>query len=116
MEQCDVFCLPSVRESGGSVVLEAMAAGKPVVVADHGGPAETVSNDVGFRVPATDPDELVRGIRRALQLLHRREEVRQRMGRAARKHVESRYTWSAKAGAAVALYEELMASPRRRAA
>lgn len=35
--QADVFCFPSIRESGGTVVLEAMACGLPCIIANNGG-------------------------------------------------------------------------------
>ncbi len=47
----DVVCVPSRNEPFGIVVLEAWAAGKPVVVTRNGGPAETVThNREGFVV------------------------------------------------------------------
>lgn len=113
MASCDVFCLASVRESGGAVVLEAMAAGKPVIVADHGGPAETVTGDTGFRVPATGADALTRGVAGAIRVLEADEALRSRMGRAAREHVASGYTWSAKAGVALAAYDSAIRARRR---
>jgi glycosyltransferase involved in cell wall biosynthesis len=45
----DVVCVPSRNEPFGIVVLEAWAAGKPVVVTRNGGPAEVVAhNQEGF--------------------------------------------------------------------
>lgn len=104
MESCDVFCLASVRESGGAAVLEAMAAGKPVVVADHGGPAETVTHEVGVRVAATGAAALTDGVAAALRRFVSDEALRSAMGRAARAHVETEYTWAAKADVAIAAY------------
>jgi len=116
MAACDVLVLPSVRESGGAVVLEAMACAKPVIVADWGGPAETVTGDVGVRVPARSPEGLTRGTASALALYAGDEALRERAGRAARAHVERSYTWAAKADAACAVYEDVIAgAPRARA-
>ena len=42
MRSAHVFCLPSVRESGGAVLLEAMASGVPILAVNYGGPAEVV--------------------------------------------------------------------------
>lgn len=116
MESCDLFCLPSVRESGGAVVLEAMAAGKPVVVADHGGPSETVTTNVGVKVPATNPDALVAGFRAAITRFTNQEKLRERTGWAAWNHVIQNYTWAAKADQAIATYDRAIAARRRRAA
>jgi glycosyltransferase involved in cell wall biosynthesis len=52
---CDVFVLASRIEAAGNVLLEAMAAGRPVVTTASGGPAEYVRNDrTGFVVPVDD--------------------------------------------------------------
>jgi glycosyltransferase involved in cell wall biosynthesis len=52
---CDVFVLASIVESSPNVLLEAMAAGRPVVCTDAGGPAEYVSDgQTGFVVPIGD--------------------------------------------------------------
>lgn len=57
---CDVFVLPSVGESWGLVVNEAMNLGKPVVVCDQVGSAHDLirHGENGFRVPAGDADAL----------------------------------------------------------
>jgi glycosyltransferase involved in cell wall biosynthesis len=52
----DIFVLPSILpEPFGLVVIEAMAAGKPVVATAPGGPSETVANgETGLLVPPSD--------------------------------------------------------------
>jgi glycosyltransferase involved in cell wall biosynthesis len=110
----DVLLLPSVRESGGAVVLEAMAAGKPVVVADHGGPAETVTDRIGIRVPCCGAEALVDGIAGALRHLASNEARRERMGRAARHHVEEHHSWDARAERALRVYDRVITSREAR--
>lgn len=46
----DVFLYPSLRDSGGMVVLEALAHGLPVVCTDIGGPGEIVTEQCGRRL------------------------------------------------------------------
>ena len=54
MRACDIVAVPSRNEPFGIVVLEAWAAGKPVVATTAGGPREFVWHDVnGFLVDAT---------------------------------------------------------------
>ena len=112
MRECDVFVLPSVRESGGSVVLEAMAAGKPVLVADHGGPSETVRPEVGLKLSCESEEQLITGLVRSIAHLNFNEPRRLRMGRAARELVEETYTWQAKADRAIEAYRSALAKRR----
>ncbi len=52
----DAFLFPSTTDTLGQVVMEAQAAGLPVLVTDQGGPKEVVEHDrTGFILPATDP-------------------------------------------------------------
>jgi glycosyltransferase involved in cell wall biosynthesis len=52
----DVFLFPSLRDSGGLVVLEAMATGLPVIALDLGGPGFMVDKTCGFRIETTERD------------------------------------------------------------
>ena len=47
MSECDVFLFPSLRDGGGLVVVEAMAAGKPVVCLNLAGPGLHVTEACG---------------------------------------------------------------------
>jgi glycosyltransferase involved in cell wall biosynthesis len=49
----DVFVFPSLHDSSGNVVLEAMGAGLPVICLDLGGPKSFVSETTGFIVGAS---------------------------------------------------------------
>jgi glycosyltransferase involved in cell wall biosynthesis len=65
---CCVFVLPSRHEPQGIVILEAMAAAKPVVATRVGGvPEIVVDNETGQLVSAESPDELARGIMAVLE-------------------------------------------------
>jgi glycosyltransferase involved in cell wall biosynthesis len=105
MRESHVFCLPSVRESGGAVLLEAMACGRPVIGMDFGGPAEVVDDSVGWKLPMPDPATAVDGLVAALrQVWHDPGEAARRGARASAL-VRSRHTWPARIEAALALYE-----------
>ena len=51
----DVFAFPSVRDTTGTVLLEALGSGLPVVGLDHQGVADVVTPACGRTVPVTDP-------------------------------------------------------------
>ncbi|MEX2531236.1 MAG: glycosyltransferase family 4 protein [Gemmatimonadota bacterium] len=61
---CDVFVLASRIEAAGNVILEAMAAGRPVITTDSGGPPEYVRDQqTGYIVPVDDHDVLAERLR-----------------------------------------------------
>jgi glycosyltransferase involved in cell wall biosynthesis len=77
--QTDIVIAPSWEEPFGIVLLEAMAAGIPVIATDRGGPAEIVC---GMLVPPRNPTALAE----AIQAVRPGEFVRQ-----AREHVEKNF-------------------------
>jgi len=75
----DVFCLPSLTEPWGVVVMEALASGLPVVVTDRVGCYPDVLNSprVGQAVPAGDAAALACAIKEYVERRPSRAEVHQ---------------------------------------
>jgi glycosyltransferase involved in cell wall biosynthesis len=85
----DLFVLPSKTETLGLVLLEAMASGCPVVACRAGGVPDAVQDgSTGFLFEPTDPDGLVRTVKRALSSATDLDAVR----RHARQDVEQ-HSW-----------------------
>jgi glycosyltransferase involved in cell wall biosynthesis len=106
----DVLILPSVLDAGATVVLEAMASGKPVIAADWGAPADILDTDCGILVDVRDPDSLVGGLEEAILKLATDRKRCSSMGRAARAKVLAEYTWPAKIERLVAIYRAALQS------
>lgn len=104
----DFMAVPSIREFGGGVVLEAMALGLPAVVVDYGGPAELVTDTTGVRIPIGKADQIISGFRTAIERFVANPAQIDALGRAAKARVESLFTWSAKARQTLAVYHWLM--------
>jgi glycosyltransferase involved in cell wall biosynthesis len=105
----DVFVFPSVREPSGSVVLEAMSHGLPVVTCNYGGPGFVVDDSCGMRVPVDGPEALVAGLTKAIRRLQQ-PAIRSAMGEAARVRCVDSFGWSAKSERIDALYRQVVAS------
>ena len=95
--QCHVLVHPSLHESGGFVCLEAMAAGRPVICLNLGGPAVQVPSTAGFLVPASNLTQTVEAFSKVMLTLATDRDLREQMGEAGRKHVRENYVWEAKA-------------------
>lgn len=93
LAECDVLVHPSLHDSGGWVCAEAMAAGRPVICLDLGGPALQVTEETGFKIPARTPEQAVREMAEAMLRLARDPELRLRMGEAARRLVREEFSW-----------------------
>ena len=98
LRMCSIFIVPSIRDASGNLdglpttVLEAMAAGRPVIATSIGGIPLVVENDVnGLIVPEADPAALAEAISR----LASQSKQRIAMGLEARCQVEQNLNWSA---------------------
>jgi glycosyltransferase involved in cell wall biosynthesis len=108
LSDCDFMALPSVREFGGAVVIEAMALGVTPMVADYAGPSELVDDKTGIRVQFTDKESLVAGFRQAINEIIRAPEILDRLGRTGREKVRRKLTWEAKAKQIVDVYDAVL--------
>lgn len=88
MEAMDIFCLPSLRQGWGTVMLEAMALGRPVISTNVGGLSHVVRDgETGLLAPPSDSGQLAA---RMLELLNDPVKAR-RLGHAAREEVTAQY-------------------------
>jgi len=94
--ECDVLVHPSLHDSGGWVCIEAMAAGRPVICLDLGGPAIQVTNETGIKVPAGSPVQVIRDLTKAMNQLAQDRVRRDLLGKGARKRVQECFSWDKK--------------------
>jgi glycosyltransferase involved in cell wall biosynthesis len=90
---CDVLLHPSLHDSGGWVTAEAMAAGRPVICLDLGGPALQVTETTGFKIPAISPDQVVTDIAAALEQMVGDSSRCARLGAAGRERIRQDFNW-----------------------
>jgi glycosyltransferase involved in cell wall biosynthesis len=109
LSACDFLALPSIREFGGGVVVEAMALGVTPIVARYAGPSELVDDDTGIRVPFNNKKSLIEGFRRAIEGVIASPESLTKFGTAARQKVLDRLTWDAKAAQINQIYQSVLA-------
>lgn len=107
----DLFAMSSVTEGLGTSLLDAMAAGRPVVATSTGGiPEIVVHRETGLLVPPRD-DHAMAG---AIVELLRNEPLRTRMGQAGLERVRARFTVERMVAETLRVYEATV--DRRRAA
>lgn len=85
----DIYACPSQTEGFSNVLLEAMAAGRPVIATTVGGNPEAVADgETGILVPPRDPDRLAA----ALELLIKDVDLRRRMGAAGQQRAKQKFS------------------------
>ena len=106
----EIVIHPSHQEGFSNSILEAMAAGKPLIVTDVGGNPEAVRDgENGLVVPARNPATLAKAVDRLL----RDDELRRRMGAASRRRVEEEFSMDHMIERFQEWYIALALAPRR---
>ncbi|QEG34830.1 glycosyltransferase family 4 protein [Bythopirellula goksoeyrii] len=62
----DVFVFSSLRDTTGTVMLEAFASGVPVICLDHQGAHDFVTEECGIRIPVTSPQTVIETLTEAV--------------------------------------------------
>ena len=89
----DAFLFTSLQDSFGSVVIEAMAAGLPVLGLNHQGFGAMIPEQAAIKIPVTGPAATIQGLADGIRALAACPDLGQRMGEAARRHAASE-SWS----------------------
>lgn len=110
--ETDVVCLPTYYPEGvPKVLIEASAAGVPIVATDLPGCREIVRHgENGILVPARDVGALADALRRLIE----DAEMRARMGAAGRRIAEQGFDIRSVVEATVEIYRDLLIASRRR--
>ncbi|MGH7837659.1 MAG: glycosyltransferase family 4 protein [Steroidobacteraceae bacterium] len=109
LASCDLLVHPSLHDSGGWICAEAMAAGRPVICLDLGGPALQVTEETGIKIAADDPQRAVASIAEAMRTLALNPELRIAMGETARRRIRDEFAWRRKGEALAGFYREAVA-------
>lgn len=110
--EADVFLFTSLRDSMGSVVLEAMSTGLPVITLDHQGAAVAVSDETGIKVPVTTPQETVGDLAGAIDRLAADRQLLRQKAEAVLASASDN-TWSRRVMKMSQWYEEVLRANRR---
>lgn len=109
--RCQVLVHPSLHDSGGWVCLEGMAAGRPVICLDIGGPSVQVTMESGFKIPAVNPLQAVRDMADAMKQLAADRSLLVRMGKAGQERIRGHYTWNRRGQDLNFLYSKVTVAP-----
>lgn len=106
-EQSDLLFFPSLHDSGGMVVLEAMSKGTPTICLNNGGPAVNIKNNVnGIIVEGTSYDEVIKNLAFEIKILSEDREKLKRLSEACLVNL-NQYTWKNKINKIINIYNNI---------
>jgi len=105
--QHDVFLFPSLHDSSGNAVLEALSFGLPVVCLNLGGPGVLVDDSCGFRVSGPDEQSVINELGRSMITLAEDEPLRRKMSISAFARANEHFSWSKQTERMCGIYTSL---------
>jgi glycosyltransferase involved in cell wall biosynthesis len=104
----DVMLFPSLHDTGGFSVIEAMFNELPVICLDCGGPAVAVRDGTGIRVPVNTRRRVTEALAAAIRLYDKDRALLLTHGRAARESILEHYDWNKKGDQMNEVYEQVL--------
>jgi glycosyltransferase involved in cell wall biosynthesis len=106
-QQADVFCFPTLCDTYGIALLEALSCGCAALVSDVAGAGEIVNGENGFKVPLEAPEQYVSEYAEKLVTLAGDRDLRARLGAGARQYILREHDWGRIGERVLSIYQEL---------
>lgn len=106
--ESDLFVFPSLHDSGGSAVIEAMGAGLPILCLDLGGPAYYVNDTCGTKIQPGKPASVIQALMRAMDHYRNHPDLLKAQGTAAANRCMEKLTWESRGIRMKELYQEIL--------
>jgi glycosyltransferase involved in cell wall biosynthesis len=110
----DAMLFPSLHDTGGYAVIEAMFNELPVICLDCGGPAVAVRDGCGIRVPIQSRRKVIDGLAAAIRRYDKDRELLLAHGQAARESILKNYDWDKKGEQMSEAYEQVLSGKATR--
>jgi glycosyltransferase involved in cell wall biosynthesis len=107
-QAADVLCFPTLADTYGITLLEAMSCGCAVLASNTGGPAELVNDECGIKIRLSTPSQYVSEFADALVALASNVDLRRRLGASARRYVVQNHDWASVGRQLLDIYEEFV--------
>lgn len=108
LAEADVFVHPALHEGFGYACLEALAAGRPLLCLNWGGPGMQATPECGFAVGVSSPEQAIEELAAAMTQLCENPEKRLAMAAAARLRAASGFDWWRKGEQMNAVYRSVL--------
>lgn len=109
LQECDVFIVSSIGDPGNICMLEAMAAGMPLIATRWGGVGEIADETCAVMVDPTNPQEFIRALAKAIEKLARSPELREQLGVGSKARIKGSYLdWDSKVDRILEIFAETL--------
>jgi len=109
-QQADVFCFPTICDTYGIALLEAMSCGCAALVSDVAGAGEIINGENGLKVALHDPNQYIAEYAERIVTLAENPELRMRLGDKARRYVLREHDWDRIGGQVLGIYDDFSES------
>lgn len=109
MQEADVFLFTSIMDATSTVVMEAIQNHLPIVCFDTCGYGTVVNDNIGIKIPLSNPEQSVKDFGRALQTLYNDRELLSRLSDGCKERVKE-FEWSYKAKRMVDIYNSVLSN------